>query len=131
VPVLFDEETRKLLEKKVFATVATLNRDGSPQTSVVWVAIDGDGVVFSTTADRLKGRNLARDSRISLTVFDPEDPYRTVDIRGVAELVDDPDKTLPRQLSHKYRGEDPPPEPQDTRRLIVRVLPEKITKFPA
>ncbi len=129
--VQFDEETRKLLGKKVFATVATLNRDGGPQTSVVWVALDDDAIVFSTTADRLKGRNLARDPRISLTVFDPEDPYHTVDIRGVAELVDDPDKALPRQLSHKYRGEDPPPESQDTRRLIVRIRPEKITKFSA
>jgi general stress protein 26 len=48
-------------------------------------------VVFSTTADRRKARNLARDPRISLTIFDTDSPYRSVDIRGTAELIDDPD----------------------------------------
>ncbi|WP_308433747.1 PPOX class F420-dependent oxidoreductase [Streptomyces hiroshimensis] len=125
----FNEETQKLLDGKNFATVATINRDGAPQTSVVWIARDGDTVVFSTTAGRLKARNLAREPRISLTVFDTENPYLSVDIRGTAELIEDPDKELPRRLSQKYLGENPPAEPDEVLRLIVRVTPQKVTGF--
>ncbi|GAA2933585.1 PPOX class F420-dependent oxidoreductase [Streptomyces thioluteus] len=123
--VTFDEETRRLLDGKNFATIATLGRDGAPQTSVVWIARDGDTVLFSTTAGRQKGRNLARDPRISVTVFDVANPYRSVDIRGTAELVEDPEKELPRTLSHKYLGEDPPAEPDEVVRLIVRITPRR------
>ncbi|MEU1817044.1 hypothetical protein ABZ543_17875 [Streptomyces roseifaciens] len=52
-----------------------------------------------------------------------------MDIRGTAELIDDPDKELPRELSQKYRGEDPPAEPDDVVRLVVRVTPQKVTGF--
>lgn len=127
----FDDATRKLLDGRNFATVATLNRDGGPQTSVVWVVRDGDAVLFSTTAGRRKARNLARDPRVSLTVFDLENPYHSVDIRGVVELLEDPEKSLPRKLSQKYLGEDPPPEPEDVLRLIVRVTPQQVTGFSA
>ncbi|MBH1932973.1 PPOX class F420-dependent oxidoreductase [Streptomyces sp. AV19] len=127
--VTFNETTRRLLDGKNFATIATLGRDGSPQTSVVWIARDGDTVLFSTTTERQKGRNLARDPRISLTVFDVGNPYQSVDIRGTAELVEDPEKELPRRLSHKYLGEDPPAESDEVVRLIVRVTPRKVTGF--
>lgn len=124
-----DDDTRALLDGKNFATVATLNQDGSPHTSVVWIARDGDTVLFSTTAGRQKGRNLARDQRISLTVTDAQNPYHSVNISGTAELVDDPDKSLPSRLSHKYLGQDPPAEPEDVVRLIIRVSPQKVTGF--
>jgi len=86
-------------------------------------------VLFSVTADKQKARNLARDPRISLTVFDAANPYRSVDIRGTVELIEDPSKSLPRKLSQKYLGQDPRPEPAEVRRLIVRVTPRKITGF--
>lgn len=124
-----DQQTRDLLDGRNFATVATLDGDGGPHTSVVWIARDADTVLFSTTAGRRKAQNLARDPRISLTVFDTQDPYRSVDIRGTAELTADPDKSLPRMLSHKYLGEDPPAEPPDVLRLIVRVTPRRVTGF--
>jgi PPOX class probable F420-dependent enzyme len=129
MPVRFNEETRKLLDGRNFATVATLDRDGAPQTSVVWFMRDGDTLVFSTTAGRQKARNLARDRRVSLTVFDIENPYHSVDIRGTVELVEDREKSLPRKLSQKYLDEDPPPEPEEMLRLIVRVTPQKVTGF--
>jgi PPOX class probable F420-dependent enzyme len=127
--VAFNEETRKLLDGRNFATVATLNPDGGPQTSVVWIARDENAVLFSTTTGRRKARNLARDPRISLTVFDTENPYQSVAIRGTVELIEDPEKTLPRTLSQKYLGEDPPAEPDDVLRLIVRMTPQKVTGF--
>lgn len=125
----FDDETRALLDGRNFATVATLNADGGPHTSVVWIMRDGDTVLFSVTAARRKAHNVARDPRISLTVFDTANPYRSVDIAGTAELVADPEKALPRRLSRKYLGEDPPAEPDTVHRLIVRVTPRKITGF--
>ena len=72
---------------------------------------------------------MSRDSRISLTVIDAQNPYHSVDIRGATELTEDRDKSLPRRLSHKYLGEDPPPEPDDMVRLIVRVIPQKVNVF--
>ena len=125
----FDEATRDLLDGRNFATVATVNPDGGPQASVVWILREGDTVAFSTTAGRRKARNLARDPRISVSVFDTANPYHSVEIRGTAELVEDTGKSLPKALSRKYLGEDPPPEPDEVVRLIVRVTPDKVNIF--
>jgi len=126
---MLDETTRKLLDGKNFATVATVNPDGGPQTSVVWILRDGDTVLFSAIATRRKVLNLTRDPRVSLTVFDTANPYQSVELRGTAELSGDPGKSLPRALSQKYLGEDPPPEPDEVVRLIVRVTPDKVNIF--
>jgi PPOX class probable F420-dependent enzyme len=126
-----NDEARRLLDGRNFATVATLDPDGSPHTSVVWYVRDGDDLLFSTQSTRRKARNLARDPRISLSVFDAANPYAAVDIRGTAELAVDEDRALPRRLSQRYLGEDPPPEPEDVVRLVVRVHPEKVTAFSA
>ncbi|MFI5719879.1 PPOX class F420-dependent oxidoreductase [Nocardia sp. NPDC051750] len=127
--VELDAQTRRLLDGKNFATVATIESDGAPHTSVVWMDRDGDTLVFSSTADKRKVRNLKADPRISVTVIDSTNPYRSVDIRGTAELTEDPDKSLPRRLSRKYLGQEPPAEPEHMRRLIVRVIPHKVTGF--
>lgn len=129
--VAFDERTRELLDGKNFATVATLNPDGGPQTSVVWILRDGDAVLFSTTAARRKALNLARDHRISVMVFDSANPYHAVEIRGTAELSEDTDRSLQKAVSHKYLGEDSPPDPPGTVRLVVRVKPERVVIFSA
>jgi PPOX class probable F420-dependent enzyme len=129
VAVELGEVARELLDGKNFATLATVGPAGQPQSSVVWVARDGDAVVFSTTSRRQKARNLARDPRVSVSVFDLENPYRSVEIRGTAELVADPEKALPARLSHKYLGTDPPNESDDEVRLIIRVTPEKVLTF--
>jgi PPOX class probable F420-dependent enzyme len=121
-----DEWTRELLDGKAFATVATLGPDGAPQTSVVWVMREGDAVVFSTLDVRQKGRNLVRDPRVSMTVFDPADPYSTVELRGTAELVEDPQRELSFAVTRKYIGQDPPEDPPGSRRLIVRLLPQRV-----
>lgn len=125
----FDDATRQLLDAPNFATLATLNPDGSPQTSVIWIGLDGDTVVFSSTTARKKIRNITRDPRVSLTVVDLANPYRTVEIRGRVELTDDPDKELSHRLSHKYVGEDPPAEGPEVHRVIARIIPEKVVPF--
>jgi PPOX class probable F420-dependent enzyme len=93
--VPLNDAARQLLDGRNFATVATLGPDGQPQSSVVWVDRDGDTVLFSVTADKQKARNLARDPRVSVSVFDIDNPYHSVEIRGTAELVEDPDKSVP------------------------------------
>ena len=122
-----NEGTRRLVDGPNFAVVATVNPDGSPQQSVVWVKRDGDVVLFSTAEHRRKSRNLARDPRIGILIVDPDDPYRYVEIRGRAELTPDPDNALGNELWHEYLGEDAPDEPDWVRRVAVRVVVDKLT----
>ncbi|SFW59949.1 PPOX class F420-dependent oxidoreductase [Amycolatopsis australiensis] len=117
---------RALIDGKNFATVATLDPDGGPQTSVVWIGLDDGDLVFSATEDRRKVRNLRRDPRLSVSITDASDPYRHTQLRGTAIITPDPGKTLPKILSHKYLAQDPPPEGPDVERVVVRLKVEKI-----
>ncbi|WP_433558914.1 PPOX class F420-dependent oxidoreductase [Pseudonocardia xinjiangensis] len=117
---------RALIDGPNFATVATLDPDGGPQTSVVWVGLDEGALVFSATEDRRKVRNLRRDPRISVSITDAANPYRHTQLRGTVTITEDPDKTLPKTLSHKYLGEDPPSEGSAVERVIVRLHVEKV-----
>ena len=127
--MVLDDRVKGLLDGRPFAVLATLNPDGTPQTSVIWVARDGDVLVFTTHDQRRKARNLLRDSRASVTVFAADDPYRTADIRGTVELVDDPDRRLSVELTRRYLGQDPPPDPPGSHRLIGRLIPEHVTGY--
>jgi PPOX class probable F420-dependent enzyme len=129
--MVLDDRVKGLLDGGPFAVLATLNPDGTPQTSVIWVARDGDVLVFTTHDQRRKARNLLRDPRASVTVFAADDPYRTADIRGTVELVDDPDRRLSVELTRRYLGQDPPPDPPGSRRLIGRLTPGHVTGFSA
>ncbi|MER7840449.1 PPOX class F420-dependent oxidoreductase [Streptomyces sp. NPDC096040] len=129
--VTFDDSVRVLLDGKNFAAVATLGPDGAPQNSVVRIKREGDTVLFSSTDGRQKVRNLRRDPRVSLTVFDLADPYHSAEIRGTAEILPDEGKRLPCELSHKYLGIDPPAENDDEVRVIIRVVPRRVVAFSA
>ena len=119
-------DVRALIDGPNFATVATLDEDGSPQTSVVWIGLDDDALVFSATEDRRKVRNLRRDPRVAVSITDAADPYRHTQLRGTVTVGPDPGKTLPKSLSHKYLGQDPPPESPEVERVIVRLHVERI-----
>ncbi|WP_435214809.1 PPOX class F420-dependent oxidoreductase [Streptomyces sp. bgisy034] len=127
----FDDSVRALLDGKNFASVATLGPDGAPQNSVVWIKREGDTVLFSSVETRQKVRNLRRDPRISVSVYDLANPYSSVEIRGIAEIVPDQSKRLPFELSHKYLGIDPPAGKDDEARVIIRVVPRKLVRFSA
>ncbi|WP_151478416.1 PPOX class F420-dependent oxidoreductase [Streptomyces albicerus] len=129
--ISFGDSVRTLLDGKNFASVATLGPGGAPQNSVVWIKREGDTVLFSSTDGRQKVRNLRRDPRISISVFDLANPYTSVEIRGTAEILPDEGKRLPYELSHKYLGIDPPAEKDDEVRVIIRVVPERIIGFSA
>jgi PPOX class probable F420-dependent enzyme len=128
MPAKFTEKQLALLKKPLFASVATVMADGSPQVTPVWVETDGEALLFNTDKARVKFRNLTRNPKVAVTVLDPEDPYRSLlVVRGRAEFVDtDADAHLDR-LAKKYLGKDRYPwrRPGD-RRVIVRVIPEKV-----
>ena len=127
--VKLDETARGLIDGRNAATVATLNADGRAQLSVIFVARDEDTLVFSTTTDRLKTRNIKRDPRITVLVMDATNAGKYVEIRGTVELVEDPEKHLPQRMYEKYLGADAPPEP-GVDRLIVRLNADRIFCFP-
>ena len=76
----------EFLQQQRFGVLATINRDGTPQQSVVWYVVDGDEIMMNTAAGRVKERNLRRDARLSLCV---EGEYHYVTVAGTATLVDD------------------------------------------
>lgn len=99
------DEAKKLLEGKNFANLATVMRDGSPQVSPVWVDVEGDMILVNTAEGRLKFNNIKRDSRVALSVYDQENPYRKVLIRGkVVEITKQGADAHIDKMSMKYRG---------------------------
>ncbi len=119
---------QQLLDGPTYAVLATVNRDGSPQTSTMWVTRDGDDVVFSTTASRQKARNLRRDPRVSVMLTDPDNPFRYAEVRGTATLTEEGGPELIQELGHKYTGEPFPEDAPGVVRLVVRVTPTKVVE---
>ncbi|MFF5211619.1 PPOX class F420-dependent oxidoreductase [Streptosporangium sp. NPDC000396] len=117
---------RELFDGVNFATVTSLNADGSPQASVVWTKTDGDDIVFSTLRGRRKDRNFARDPRTAIVVVDHANPYRYAEVRGSVTVTEDPSGELINELSHKYMGKAWVEATPGAQRLIVRVTPERV-----
>ncbi|MFI1678791.1 MULTISPECIES: PPOX class F420-dependent oxidoreductase [unclassified Streptomyces] len=121
---------KDLLDSPVFINVATIQPDGSPQVSPVWVKRDGDDVLFSTTVDRRKEKNLRRDPRVTVLVQPADAPYTYAEIRGTAEMTTEGGQELIDELSMKYTGkkyaEFNPSSKDDTQRVVVRVSARKV-----
>jgi PPOX class probable F420-dependent enzyme len=122
-------EARHLFEGKNFAHVATINPDGSPQVSPVWVGIEGDTVTFNTAAGRVKPRNLERDERVAVSIIDQANPYENILIQGrVTEITADGADEEINALAKRYMDVDEYPYRQPGEvRLIVRIAPERVT----
>ncbi|GAA5080839.1 PPOX class F420-dependent oxidoreductase [Nocardia iowensis] len=129
--ITLSEGTIALLDGKNYAVLATINADGSPQTSAMWVLRDGDDLLFSTLEGRLKHRNMLRDARVSVTVLDAADGENYVELRGRATITPDIDLRVAHRLSWKYDGKDhAEPEPGQIR-VVVRVTVDKATGYAA
>lgn len=127
--VKIPDEYRDVLDKKGFAHVATLGRDGAPQSNPVWYDFDGENLLFSQTTTRQKYHNVNRDPRVALSITDPDDPYRYLEIRGtVTEIVEDEGNRFINSLAQKYMDEEEYPyhQPGDER-VLVKVAPEHTT----
>ncbi len=128
MPTTIPEKFLDLFSKRAFAHLATLMPDGRPQVSPVWIDFDGRHVVFNTARDRQKDRNLRRDPRVSLSILDPENPYRYLEIRGrVAEVTEEGADAHIDRLAKKYLDLDAYPYRQpDEVRVIFRIAPEHV-----
>jgi PPOX class probable F420-dependent enzyme len=122
------EQYRDLFEKKAFAHLATLRADGSAHVSPVWLDYDGAHVRFNTAKGRAKLKQLARDPRVALSIQDPENPYRYVEVRGrIAETTEQGADAHIDALARKYLGQDRYPwrRPGEVR-VMVKILPEHV-----
>ncbi|CAL9306376.1 PPOX class F420-dependent oxidoreductase [Streptomyces sp. SudanB182_2057] len=124
------DELKSLLDTPVFVTIATIQPDGSPQLSPVWVARDGDDLLISTTVGRQKERNLRRDPRVTVLLQPFDAPYTYAEIRGTAEITTEGGQELIDELSRKYTGKDyadfNPASKEDAQRVVVRITPRKV-----
>ncbi len=119
-----------LLRSRTLAHVATLGPHGEPQNNPVWFGWDGEYVKFSQTKTRQKYKNLNRDPRLALSIVDPENPLRYLEIRGVVDRIEeDPDLEFINSMSEKYLGiEKYPNHRPGDERVVVFVRPEHTTK---
>jgi len=121
----------ELFKKKSFAHLATLMPDGQPQVTPVWVDYDGHYVLINTAQGRQKDKNLQRDRRVALSIQDPDNPYRYLEVRGhVAErTLSGADQHID-ELARKYTGQPGygNREPGEVR-VIYKIEPEHITRM--
>jgi PPOX class probable F420-dependent enzyme len=130
VTQVIPEHFRDLFAKKVFAHLATLMPDGRPQVTPVWCDLAGDLVQINTAVGRQKDRNLVRDGRVALSLLDPDNPYRYLEVRGrVVERTEaGADEHIDR-LSQKYLGTAYPYRQPGDRRVTYRIRPEHVTSM--
>ncbi len=125
------DQYKDLLESKALAHVATIGPSGEPQVNPVWFGWDGQYLKFSQTTTRQKAKNLERDPNIALSIVDPENPYRYLEVRGTVARVDpDPEKAFIDEMANKYLGVEKYPwnQPGDER-IIILVEPKHTTQM--
>ncbi|RCG29995.1 PPOX class F420-dependent oxidoreductase [Sphaerisporangium album] len=122
-----NDDAKALLDRPVHAWVTALRPDGSLHSTVVWVELDGDDVVFNTAVGRAKERFLRQDPRVSVSVLDPDHSHHLVSVSGTAKFeLEGADETIDR-LAKKYLGADSYPFRQPgEQRVNVRVTPERV-----
>ena len=123
-------QQKKFFEDKNFAFVATLDKDGSPQVTPTWVDTDGTHILINASNTRRKIKNVLRDPRVAVALVDQEDPYSWIVVQGKVishengrEAEEHQDK-----LSKKYTGEKFTNTIPDSKRVLLKILPLKITQ---
>ncbi len=125
------EAQKRFIENPYYAVITTLRADGSPHSTVVWVDIDGDDLIFNTATGRAKELHLKADPRVSVAILDPANPYQWIAVTGTAKLESDGAVEMIDRLSNKYQGKDYPREwmaPGEVR-VTGRITPEKIDAY--
>lgn len=122
------DKAKHLFEGKELAHVATLNADGSPQVSAVWVALDGDLITFNTAEGRVKTKNLHANPSVAVSITGEENPYENLVVQGkVVEMAHDGADDDIDALAKRYLDADSYPFRQPgEQRVIVKIQPEKV-----
>ena len=125
------EKYRDLFDKKAFAHLATLNSDGTPQVTPVWVDYDGDYIVVNSARGRRKDKNMERNRAVALSIQDPENPYRYLEVRGrVEEITEDGADQHIDKMAKKYMGVDKYPYRQSSeKRVMYKIKPERTSQM--
>ena len=125
------EKYRDLFNKRAFASLATLMPNGDVQVTPVWVDVDNGNLLFNSARGRLKDKNVRRDPRVTLTLMDPDNPYRYMEVRG--RVVDITEKGADKhidKLAKKYLGVEKYPYAQPGEvRVLYRVKPEHVHAY--
>ena len=118
----------KLLRAKAYCQIATTMPDGSPQLTETWVDTDGQHILINTAQGRQKERNVRRDPRVAVQVFEPNNDYRIFSVRGrVVEITEDGADAMIDRLAKKYLGVDTYPMRQPNEvRVLLKILPDKV-----
>jgi len=119
---------KDLLEKKAFASLATVNADGTPQVTPVWFDWDGSHIRVNTAKGRIKAKNMRSRPTVSLAIMDPENPYRYLQIKGrVAFVAETGADAHIDALAKKYLGKDRDPyRKADEVRVTFAIAPDRI-----
>ncbi len=125
--VTLEDDVRELATGQNFGALTTLFEDGSPQTQVMWVDADTDHLLINTEIHRAKFRNVERDPRVTLTIWDADNAYRYAEVRGrVTGIVRGPEaREHIDACSQRYFGK-PYPNEVESERAILRISPDKI-----
>ena len=123
------DQYRDLFSKVAFANLATLMSDGRPQVSPVWCDFDGSSIWVNSAKGRVKDKNMRRNKRVALSIQDPDNAYRHLDVQGeVTEITEQGADAHIDKLAKKYLGKDKYPfrQPGEVR-VIYKIRPEKVT----
>jgi PPOX class probable F420-dependent enzyme len=122
------DQYKDLFSKVAFANLATLMPDGRPQVSPVWCDFDGSNIWVNSAKGRVKDKNMRRNKRVALSIQDPDNAYRHLDVQGeVAEITEQGADAHIDKLAKKYLGKDKYPfrQPGEVR-VIYKIRPEKV-----
>jgi PPOX class probable F420-dependent enzyme len=128
---MIPEKYLDLFQKRAFANLATLMPDGTPQVTPVWFDWDGTHVVVNSARGRQKDKNMQRNAAVALSIMDPDNPYRYLEIRGkVAEITEDGADDHIDKMAKKYMGKDKYPfrRPGEVR-VLYKILPTRTTQM--
>ncbi|WP_283137566.1 PPOX class F420-dependent oxidoreductase [Rhizohabitans arisaemae] len=123
----FSDDVKALFQERAHAWVTTVRPDGSLHSTVVWVDVDGDDVIFNTAVGRAKERHLRANPRVSVSVLDPGNDYRFASVSGEGKLeLENADPVIDR-LAKKYLDADSYPfRKEGEQRITVRIRPEEV-----
>jgi PPOX class probable F420-dependent enzyme len=118
---------RDILEKRSFAHVATVDADGAPQVTPVWIDYDGEHLLVNSQRGRKKDRNMRERAEVGISILDPDNPYRYLGVQGeVVAITEEGAEAHIHKLSRKYNGRDYESLKPGDVRVIYKIKPTRV-----